>query len=99
MTRAKIFYHHVAHGHQTLEQVVSFRGLEIQRDGAFIAVDLAVTGLLGSRLGVFGGLHLDDLGAEIRQIAGAIGPAQARLRSRMRTPSRGRPRRLSTSVM
>ena len=73
--RAKIFHHHVADGDQTFEQFLAFGHLEIQRDGAFVAVDLFVTRVAWlASVRVLAGFHLDHLGAEIRQVAGPIGP-------------------------
>ena len=75
-TGAKIFHHHVTNGDQTLEQFLAFGHLEIQRDRAFIAVDLLVARVAWlASVWVLAGFHLDDIGTEIRQVACPIGPS------------------------
>src|SRR5215470_4121270 len=74
--RAKIFYHDVADSDQTLEQFLAFGHLKIERDVAFIAVDLFVTRVAWlASVWVLASFHLDDIGAEIRQVACPIGPS------------------------
>src|SRR5262249_30093973 len=65
----------IADGNQTFEQFLTFGELEIQRDGAFVAVDLLVTRVAWlASVWVLAGFHLDDISAEIRQVAGPIRP-------------------------
>ena len=74
-TGAKIFHHNVADGDQTFEQFLAFRHLEIQRDGAFVAVDLLVAWVAWlASIRVLAGFHLDHVSTEICQIAGPIRP-------------------------
>jgi hypothetical protein len=71
---AKIFHHNIADGNQTFEQFLAFGELEIQRDGAFAAIDLLVTRVAWlAPVRVLAGFYLDDISAEIRQVAGSIG--------------------------
>src|SRR5262245_58826684 len=71
---AKIFYHHIGDGDQTFEQFLAFGELEIQRDAALVAIDLLVARVAWlASVWILASFHLDNVSAEIRQIAGPIG--------------------------
>ncbi len=70
----KILHHHIADRHQTLQQLLSFRGLKVQGDVLLVAIDLSVIWAIGSPFGKFTGFDFDHLSSEIRQIPRSVRP-------------------------